>query len=102
MSKHADRLAQQAADERDATADMNERQSEPAAPPPSIEPQSWASSCAGWRYGVHEKSRVEADGRWRCRWCYGLFTAPTDAERANNNARHCAVSRRQRVDVRGR
>lgn len=46
------------------------------------DPASWASACAGWRGGFHERLRspegvpVTVEGYWRCRWCFQLFDPP--------------------------
>jgi hypothetical protein len=63
------------ADERAARAPVEE----PAPRLNRADPSSWASTCAGWRGGFHERARTRegvpmvVDGQWRCRWCFQLF-----------------------------
>lgn len=69
-------------------------------PFPNASHESWASHCAGWRFGAHEKLRVEDDGRWRCRWCYQIFNPPTKQEMDVNRARMMAAPTVQRNPIR--
>lgn len=82
MSQADDRRAEATADERDAERAMNERQAEPTAPFVR-DRRSWASECAGWRIGIHERTKESRDaGIYKCKWCAQIFDPPTEAERA--------------------
>ena len=94
MSQADDRRAAEADRERDQDAAMEARPIETVAP---ISDRGWSSYCAGWRVGVHEKLRIEADGSWRCRWCFQLFPAPTAADRAATHERAVEYVSRQRA-----
>jgi hypothetical protein len=75
MSRRSDRLARQAEWTRDQDELIRARQ-EPPARAFDSNPRSWQSFCAGWRGRFHEKANVEADGSWRCRWCWRTFDPP--------------------------
>jgi hypothetical protein len=94
MSRADERRAEEADLDRDAA--LHQRPSEPPTVPPNPDRHAWSSACAGWRIGVHEKSREE-EGGWRCKWCYQLLTPPTEADRAIVRARSVATPNRQRV-----
>jgi hypothetical protein len=73
-------------DQRDAlTGNEDERarrasNDEPPLHLATTDPMAWASVCAGWRGGFHERAAVGDDGRWRCRWCWQWLTPPPAKE----------------------
>ena len=95
MSQADDRRAAEAERERDQDAASKARPVEVAES--VTDPRSWSSYCAGWRMGVHEKLRIEADGSWRCRWCCQVFAPPTAADRAKTHERAVEYVSRQRA-----
>lgn len=81
MSRADERRDEQAEYERDQELVINERPSLPPVPPPVTNRRSWASDCAGWRVGIHERTRENRlAGIYKCRWCRQTFDPPTEAE----------------------
>ena len=95
MSRADERRREQDAYNRDQDATMNERPVEVAieAVP---DRRSWASTCAGWRVGIHERTKENRVlGIWKCRWCNQTFNEPTADELAQLRSRTDAYQRPQ-------
>lgn len=97
MSQHADRLRQQGEFEQDAQSDMQKRPPEPTARTVP-DPRSWASTCAGWRVGIHERTKENRlAGIYQCKWCAQTFHPPTSEELAMMRQRNLVYQRPQQM-----
>lgn len=97
MSRADERRQAQNDYEQDAMVGERPAETTPMLPPASSDPHSWASHCGGWRFGVHEKQRVEPNGQWRCRWCWQQLNPPTDQDMVVNRERFLAAPTQQRL-----
>lgn len=100
MSKADDRRAEQDAAALDDLIAMNQRPVEPA-PPYLPDRRSWASTCAGWRGGIHERHKEDRIlGIWKCKWCAQTFDEPTPDDLEIIRQRNLSYQRPQRVSSR--
>lgn len=79
VSRRDDRRRAQADAARGGNEDERAARASVEEPPPTLstaDPHAWASACAGWRAGFHERVATGPDGRWRCRWCAQWFNPP--------------------------
>lgn len=98
MSLADERRREQEAYSRDQMAGERPVESGPVPQEPTNR-QSWASTCAGWRVGIHERRKEDRlDGIYKCKWCGQIFDPPAESERQILHDRSLAYVRPQRLN----
>lgn len=98
MSRADQRRAEQDAYTRDIERSINERPSNPPVPQQVTDRRSWASDCAGWRVGTHERTKENRlAGIYKCKWCGQTFDPPNADDLKIIRARNLGYQRHQHV-----
>lgn len=95
MSRSDHHRAEQDTYIRDQQQGTNERPSIPTAPHVA-DRRSWASDCAGWRVGTHERTKENRlAGIYKCKWCGQTFDPPNADDLKIIRARNLSYPRPQ-------